>query len=285
MGDEPNNWVFLNNEIIPTAEAGISIFDAGILHGAGLFETMRAYGGRVFRVEDHIARLLNSSAALALPLDRTREQLVDAVKQTLAANELRDARLRLTVTSGKLHGLGAEETPSATVFVTASPLQPYPDAFYQKGMTAIISNFKLSPTDPTVRHKTIGYLPRLMALQAAHQGGAGEAIWFTTENRLAEGSISNIFLVKDGKLSTPSVNDPLLPGITRKVVIELAAAAGIAVSEGALTINDLLAADEVFITNSVMEVMPVCRIERHGVGNEEPGPITQRLAMQYREGM
>jgi branched-subunit amino acid aminotransferase/4-amino-4-deoxychorismate lyase len=150
-------------------------------------------------------------------------------------------------------------------------------------MTVTISPFKVSPDDPLAGHKCTSYLPRLLALRDAHTKKCSEAIWFTTGNLLAEGAISNVFLVRGGVLATPSLDTPVLPGITRGAVLELARGDKVDTQERPLTINDLLDADEVFMTNSIMEVMPVCRVETKEIGNGKPGPVTQRLAEAYRQ--
>lgn len=275
--------VFLNDRLVNTDEASISAHDAGFLHGVGLFETMRSYKGTVFRLEDHIDRLLGSAQALQIPLSQTRSEMIMAVMSVMDANHLREARLRLTASRGSLRQVGPDSTPMSTLLVTGTPLEPYPPELYAKGMTAAITDYKQNPFDPTAGHKTTNYLPRLLALQQAKAKGAGEALWFTTSNYLAEGSISNVFIVFDGKLLTPPLTTPVLPGIARKVVMELAQQHHIKCLEQPLVIKELLGASEVFITNSIMELMPVCRVERHSVGDERPGPIYKQLHDLYRQ--
>ena len=274
--------VFLNGELIPASQAKVSAFDGGFLHGTGLFETMRAYAGQVYRLDEHLDRLTNSANQLSIPLAGEKDHLRKAVLQTIEANGLSEARLRLTISRGDLRS-DPDEQKVGTVLLTASQLQPYPAEFYQKGMTVVIADTKVSSSDPIARHKSTNYLSRLLVLRKAQQLKAGEALWFTELSHLAEGCISNVFLVKDNRLLTPSLAEPILPGITRAAVLELAQADNIAVSEQPLTIDDLLGAQEVFLTNSIMEIMPVCRIEKHVVGNEKPGPITGRLAELYQQ--
>ncbi|NIA07490.1 MAG: branched-chain amino acid aminotransferase [Actinobacteria bacterium] len=270
--------VFLNGELIPASEAKVSVFDGGFLHGAGLFETMRAYAGKVYRLDEHLDRLLNSANKLAIPVAGNKDDLHDAVVQTLEANGLDEARLRLTVSWGDLRS-----DPKGTTLITASQLQPYPADFYKKGLAIVISDSKVNSSDPVARHKSTNYLARLLVLRKAQQLKAGEALWFSESNHLAEGCISNVFLVKDNKLLTPSLAEPILPGVTRAAVLELAKAEKIPVSEQSLTIDEVLAAEEIFLTNSIMEIMPVCRVEKHAVGNEGPGPITKQLAQLYQQ--
>ena len=270
--------VFLNGELTPASEAKVSVFDGGFLHGAGLFETMRAYAGKVYRLDEHLDRLLISAKELAIPVNGQKDDLRDAVVQTLKANELKEARLRLTVSWGDLRS-----DPEGTILITASQLQPYPAEFYSKGMSIVISDSKVSSSDPVARHKSTNYLSRLLELRKAQQLKAGEALWFTESSHLAEGCISNVFLVKDNKLLTPSLDEPILPGITRAAVLKLARAENIALGEQTLTIEELIAADEVFLTNSIMEIMPVGRIEKHVVGDGRDRTMTKQLTDLYRQ--
>jgi len=277
--------VYLNKRLVSADRARVSVFDAGIQHGVGLFETMRAYSGSVFRLSDHIDRLKDSARDLSLVLDRDVTDFRKAIDRLLEANGLTDARVRLTVTGGSVrlgvHKGQAQGPP--TVLITAAATKTYPQQYYQNGMTVLITDYRVSGHDPIARHKTVSYLPRLMALRKAQQAGVGEAIWFTTDGHLAEGSISNIFMATAGKLQTPGLQLPILPGVTRKVVLEIAQREGIEVQEGQFTIKQLLAAEEVFVTNSIMEVMPVTHIERHVVGTGQVGKLTSRIMQRYRE--
>lgn len=280
--------VLLNGELVPEDQATITVFDGGLLHGAGLFETMRAYGGVVFRLDDHLTRLQASGQALSL-FDMTDDDLqsvADGLGRLLERNELADARVRLTMTSGDMRPApDGNRQPASTLLATAIPVVAYPDELYQKGMTVLISKYKQSRQDPTCGCKTLGYLPRLMSLRMAQANRCGEALWFTHENLLAEGAVSNVFIVAGDVLKTPPVDTPVLPGVTRKAVIELAESEGITVQEIPLTINDLLDADEVLLTNSIMEIMPVCRVEARAIGKEKPGPVTGKLADLYHRAV
>lgn len=275
-------YVFLNNALTDSDQAAVSIHDAGLLHGIGLFETMRSYAGRVFRLDDHLDRLFHSAAALNIPVTQQKLEIENGIGELLGANQLTDARLRLTLTRGNIKNASPENPSPSTLFITAAPLTPYPPEYYNKGMTVIVSNYKQNPHEPTAGHKTINYFNRLLALQQAQLKQAGEALWFTTANHLAEGCISNVFLVHNEVLLTPPLATPVLPGIIRKLVLELARQNGIKAEEKSLTIHDLLQASEVFLTNSIMELMPVTRIEKHAVGNEKPGPLYQKLHDLYR---
>jgi branched-chain amino acid aminotransferase len=273
------NKVFLNNEIVESAAAQISSADAGFLYGAGLFETMRASNGVVFALDDHLDRLFASAEKLKINLRGDRKYLADAVYQTLNANELKEARIRLTATSGAINAEKAEPT----LLVTAVGFEPYPKEYYDKGIIVVLNSYRQNPLDVLSGHKTTSYFSRISALAVAHQKRAAEAIWFTVDGRLAEACISNVFLVKDSVLLTPSLKAGILPGIARKTVLELAGENSIKAEEKELTIDDLLGADEVFITNVIMQVMPVVAVESHNVGNSKPGALTKRVSSLYIE--
>ena len=292
-------FAWINGSFVDEDSATISVRDTGLLHAAGAFTTLRAYGGRPFKVERHLRRLRDTCEALFNPLQKKDAALAAAAEELLAKNGLTDARLRLTVTRGRaqadpLHGTRLEPT----VLLTAAALEPYPQEYYAKGMTVIaLDEQKLNPYDLQAGHKTLNYLSRLSALREANRRGAGEALWFNVYNFLQSGSITNVFLVKAGALHTPPTNEELrdkdvrevtaypksnvLPGVTRSVVFDLAAEANVGVVRRGLTISDLLEADEVFVTNSNMGVMPVCRVERKAIGDDKPGSVTRDLMAAY----
>jgi branched-chain amino acid aminotransferase len=271
--------VFLNDKIVDSDQACVPAADGGLLYGAGLFETMRSRNGAVFRLADHLDRLTTSATALAIEHSYTKDRLAEAVQQTLAANELADARIRLTLTSGSM--VQSEDQHHCTLLVTATSFQPYPDQCYKSGVLAVLCPFRQSSTDPTCGHKTTSYYSRLLALRAAHSNGAAEALWFTTDGRLAEGCVSNVFLVKDSVLYTPALTTPVLPGIARKTVLEIAQQQAIQLVEKDLHIQAVLEADEVFLTNVIMEVIPVVSIEKHTVGDGKVGPMAAKLREEF----
>lgn len=273
-------WVTLNGRLMPADEARISVFDSGLMQGIGLFETMRAYNGRILRLERHLERLINSANKLGWCNPPEIGGLRDSIEQVLAATEQTEARVRLTVTTGTLRSNECD-LPELTVIAAASPGVQYPADFYRKGVTALISNYRQGHADPTVGHKTTSYFARLASLREAHAKGAFEALWFTYDNRLAEGAISSVFLVRGRELLTPPLDTPVLPGITREVVLEIAADLRITARQQMLMLDDLLSADEVFLTNSLMELMPVVRVEREPIGSEKPGEITARIFEAY----
>ncbi len=276
--------VFLNGEFIKASDATISIFDGGFLHGAGLFETMRADHGHVFRLQPHLDRMINSATALGLPITLESLPKANDFDKLIAENDLKTARLRMTVTVGSMHPSDVEsDKPALTVCVTASSLPAYPPELFRHGMKVMITTYTQSTTDPLIGHKTINYLPRLLALRKAREFNCGEAFWFTPQNYLAEGCISSVFVVKDNAIATPPLDTPVLPSVTRSAVLEIAEREGIEHHEKTLNINELLGADEVFITNSSMQVVPVCSVEKTDIAEGKPGPMTARLRQLYIE--
>jgi D-amino acid aminotransferase len=271
--------IFLNDGVVDYAQASISCADGGFLYGAGLFETMRASNGVVFALDDHLDRLFNSANKLNINIRGDRKFLADAVYETLNANELKEARIRLTATSGAM----SAENPEPTLLITAVKFEPYPKSYYDKGVLVILNSYRQNPQDVLIGHKTTSYFSRIFALSIAHQKRAAEALWFTTEGLLAEGCVSNVFIVKDSVIYTPSLKAGILPGIARKMVLNLAGKNSIKTEEKELTIDDLLGADEVFITNVCMQVLPVIGIEAHNVGNAKPGPVTKKISALYTE--
>jgi len=286
-----SDYISINGQLTPYDDARIAPFDAGLLHGAGLFETLRVRNGKIFRGAEHLARITASAAVMNLPFTLGLGQLQEMMADLLEVNGLTDARARLTITRGDLHEATAEQPePPVTLMLSASAFAPYPAALYEKGLTAIIAPYKQNPESPLCGHKTTSYVDRLMALREAQKLKAGEALWFAAgTNFLAEGSISNVFIVdKDGVLATPPLHVPektnqrlCLPGITRQVVLGLATEMNVLPHERMITITELLAAKEVFVTNAIMGVMPVTHIEKHNVGNEKPGELTMKLHAAY----
>jgi len=273
--------VFLNDKLVDINKACISVTDSGFLYGAGVFETMRACNGVVFAVSDHLDRLFFSVKALAIENSYERKFITDAIYKTLEANNLSDARLRLTVTSGPMSA--SQQRPKSTLVIAATELQPYPSEYYKNGVLVVLCPFRQNLSEPIYGHKTTSYFSRMIALKSAHQKLAAESLWFTVDNRLAEGCISNVFLVKDSAIYTPAIRTPVLAGVARKTVCELALRNSIKLVEKDLYIDDLLGADEIFLTNVIMQIMPVNAVERHTVGEGKVGPVTQKLMKYFDE--
>jgi branched-subunit amino acid aminotransferase/4-amino-4-deoxychorismate lyase len=259
----------------------ISASDAGFLYGSGLFETLRVEQGVVFGLDRHLDRLYHSAEQLAFLMTRTKDSLKQAIAELLKANDLTQARMRLTVSAGS--PTGTEDMPDPTILITAVPLTPYAEVCYSKGILAILCPYRQNPADPLAGHKSTSYFSRMMGLRLAHQKQAAEALWFTTDGYLAEGCVSNVFLVRDGALLTPPLGTPVLPGVARQTVCDLADTHHLDLQETALRIDDLLGADEVFITNVIMKIMPVVSIEQHTVGQGTVGPVTQNVMGLFDE--
>ncbi|MEX2673143.1 MAG: aminotransferase class IV [Phycisphaeraceae bacterium] len=286
--------VYLDGQFIDAEDAKLSIFDAAVQHGVGLFETMHAYHGRVFQLDAHIARLVHSAGELGLTHRLKEKPLREAVEMTLTKNKLTEGRqrLRLTVTGGDLAMLSAAragkgaEAQQPTICITPSEATVYPEGFFTEGVTVVIADPKANPFDPTAGHKTINYWVRLRSLMQAAQAGAAEALWFSVTNHLAGGAVSNALLVKDEQLYTPiargeevsgSLPSAVLPGVTRAAVLELAEELDLPVHRKMLTINDVLEADELMLTNTSWGILPVVRVEKETIGDGRLGKTTQQL--------
>jgi branched-chain amino acid aminotransferase len=273
--------VFLNNSVVDKDKAAIPVDDGGLLYGAGLFETMRSYNGKIAGLDMHLDRLFSSARKLGLMHNFKKDFLTDAVYQTLTANELEDARLRLTATSGPMTAEAEKINPR--LLITAAKLEGYPEEYYEKGVMVVLCPFRQNVTDPLSGHKTLNYFTRMLALRLGQQKKAAEVLWFTTDNRLAEGCISNVFLVKDSVIYTPKLDTPVLDGIVRRYVFDIARENSFEIKEKDLSLDDTLDADEVFLTNSIIEVLPVANIEKHTVGKGKPGEITKKIYQDYKK--
>ena len=269
-------WLYLDGELVAAEQAALPALDRGLLFGYGLFETMRSYGGRVFRLAQHYRRLEMGADVLAIPVPLTLAALEKAADATLARNGLAGARLRLTVTAGPEGG-------SPSVLLTAREVTEYPPELRRRGMAAVVSAVRRNETSPLAGVKSLNCLDNLLAREDAKRRGAGEAILLNTRGFIAEGAASNVFLVRDGKLLTPGIEAGALPGITRQAVLELAVAEGLAAEEADLSPGDLAAAAEAFLTGSVMEVMPLVSVDGKPLSAGRPGPLTERLAAGYRD--
>ncbi len=286
--------VWLNGKLIDRDDARISIFDAGLQHGVGLFETMLMRNSRLFRAKAHMERLADSAKQLLLTERLRTDSLIEAIELIIKENGLSDARVRLTITGGDLNLLQsqAKSAVDPTILIVAQPPTQYPDSFFEKGVRVAIADGRDNPFHPMAGHKTLNYWPRIRALQTAGGAGAGEALWFTVSNHLASGCVSNIFLVKDGTLFTPiargeeqqgAIPSCVLPGITRRAIIELAEQKDVTCLTRMLDIEDLLGADEVFLTNSSWGVLPVVSVEKEAIGDGAVGGLTQTLRDAWLE--
>jgi branched-chain amino acid aminotransferase len=273
-----NLQVWLNGEFVPREEAMVSAFDRSFLYGDGLFETVRAYAGTPFKLAGHLKRLAASGEALGIvPPDG----LADAATELIERNGLSDAYVRITVSRGTHAGALAPDEPLApTVLIEAKPLHPYPAELYERGAALTVSSLAHDSASPLRRHKTTSYLVSILAKREAKERGVDEALLLDPAGNVAEGATSNVFCVRGGELLTPSLDLNILPGLTRATVIDLARGAGIAVREERFGLAALTSANEAFLTNSLMEVMPVRFVDDHAFA-PAPGPVTQSLAAAY----
>jgi branched-chain amino acid aminotransferase len=273
--------VYLNGSLVSRDRARISPLDYGFLYGFGLFETMRAYNGRIFRIESHLKRLEYAASILGLQIDVT--ELKEAAQDTIYANQLQDARIRITVSAGEGEMVPDPTTcTNPTVMVTAGQYHPYPEQTYDRGFSVSISSIRRNSGSLLAELKSTNYLESLLARQKARSSGFDDAILLNDKGLLAEASTSNIFIVSGGILRTPGKQNGLLSGITRDIVLKLALQIGIDIAEQDIELDELVHADEIFLTNSLIEVMPVTRIDMKPVGNGKPGPVTRKMMEAYR---
>ncbi len=272
--------VYLNGNLVPFSQASISPLDYGFLYGYGLFETTRAYGGRVFRLDKHLSRLAGSAEILGIPT--ITADLKEAVTATLQANKLSDARIRITVSIGE-GGIAPDpdQCQKPTVLIIAEHYKPHPEYVYNTGFRAIVSSLVRYSRSPLSSIKSANYLENMLAKQEAITAGADEAIRLNENGFLTEASMSNIFLITDDKLMTPPLESGILPGITREAVIELADWLGISTIERDITIEELFRVREAFLTNSLIEIMPLIEIDGKPVASGKPGLLTRRLRTEY----
>ncbi len=276
--------IFIDGKLVDEQKAKVSVFDHGLLYGDGVFEGIRAYHGRVFKLKEHIDRLFYSAKAILLEIPMSPAELMQATVATLKANKLRDGYVRLVVTRGVGNlGLNPRSCQQPTVFIIAGKIQIYPEALYVKGMEIV--------TVPTVRNlhsalnpaiKSLNYLNNILAKIEANNAGVEEAVMLNSEGFVAECTADNLFILKNGELLTPPLSAGALYGITRGTVMDLAAQAGLKVSEPNLTRFDLFNADECFLTGTGAEIMPVIKIDGRVIGGGKPGPLTIKLISDYK---
>ncbi len=281
--------IYLNGRLVTRFRAKLSPFDHGFLYGYGLFETMRAYGGHIFRLDSHLARLRCSAESIGLTnsvltAEEGSQSLKAACVATLQANKLNDARIRLTVSAGEGDMMPDPGTCSSpTALITAQNLTPLPPEKYEAGFKAAISSLRRNSQSPLSRLKSTCYMENVLARTAARAAGYDEAIFLNEQGYLAEGSMTNVFLVSHGELITPCFESGVLPGITRDAVLEIARTSHVKAMERWVELNELIGAQEAFLTNSILEVMPLVSIEGRPIGTGKPGKLTRDLLFAYRK--
>lgn len=278
------NLIYVNGKYVPANEAAVSVFDHGFLYGDGVFEGIRAYGGRVFRLKEHVRRLFDSAQAIMLCIPMSQDEMAEAILETLRKNNFKDAYIRPIVTRGVGDlGLDPNKCCASTVLIIAVEWGAMYGDLYEVGLTAVtVTVRRNSPDSLPPNTKSLNYLNNIMAKIEANIKGGNEAIILDAQGRISEGSGDNIFVIKDGKIFTPyTINN--LKGITREAVIELARARGIEVLERDLGLFDLYTGDEVFVTGTAAEVAPVTRVDGRIIGGGKPGPVTRELMAAFRE--
>ncbi|HPA97937.1 MAG: branched-chain amino acid aminotransferase [Euryarchaeota archaeon ADurb.Bin190] len=276
--------IYLNGKFVPEEQATVSVFDHGFLYGDGVFEGIRAYDGRVFRLEDHVQRLFDSAKAIMLNIPLTEEEMCQAILETLRKNNLRNAYIRPIVSRGYGDlGLDPNKCPKPSVIIIAVEWGAMYGDLYEVGLTAVsVSVRRNSPDSLPPNIKSLNYLNNILAKIEANIKGGNEAIILDSRGLVSEGSGDNIFVIKDGQISTPhTINN--LKGITRAAVMDLAEIRGNPIQEKELGLFDLYTADEVFVTGTAAEVAPVTKVDGRVIGTGKPGPITKELMAAFKE--
>jgi branched-chain amino acid aminotransferase len=277
--------VWINGKLFDKADAKISVFDHGLLYGDGVFEGIRIYSGTIFRFREHIERLYESARHILLEVPLNREQMAQAVLDTVKANAKQDGYIRLVITRGAGSlGLDPNKCSDPQIIVIVDDISLYPAEFYEKGLHVITASIiRNHPNALNPRIKSLNYLNNILAKIEADRAGCQEAIMLNHIGEVAECTADNLFVVKHGLLRTPPLAAGILEGITRNAVIDLAHAAKITVQEMALTRHDIYSADECFLTGTAAEVAPIAECDGRPIGNGKPGPITRQLRERFHQ--
>ncbi len=277
--------VYLNGHFVPEQEAKVSILDHGLLYGDGIFEGIRAYHGRVFKLNEHLIRLYESAKTIGLNIGVDISEMQEIVLETLRRNNFQDAYVRLVVTRGKGDlGLDPNNCPKAAIFCITDKLALFPESLYHNGMeikTVATRRNNVDSLNPRI--KSLNYLNNILARMEANLAGAAEAVMLNQEGYVCEGTGDNIFIVKRGVLLTPPIYVGILEGITRNTVLELAETAGIPTKQELFTRHDLYNADEVFLTGTAAELIPVIKVDGRVIGKGAPGTLFNRLLPLFRD--
>jgi branched-chain amino acid aminotransferase len=275
--------IYINGKFFDKADAKISVYDHGLLYGDGVFEGIRVYDGKVFRLHQHIERLYDSARSIYLEIPLSREQMIDATERTVQINQKRNGYIRLLVTrgSGSL-GLDPRKTTDPQVIIIVDDISLYPPEVYENGLEIVTAaTVRIPPNALNPRIKSLNYLNNIMAKVEGVRAGCLEALMLNHKGEVAECTGDNIFVVKHGILKTPPPDACILEGVTRNAVLELARAADIPVQETALTRHDVFVADECFLTGTAAEVIAVIKCDGRVIGNGKPGPITRQMRERF----
>lgn len=281
-----NKLIYLDGKLVKQEDAKISVFDHGLLYGDGVFEGIRAYNGRVFRLKEHLARLRNSAKAISLDIHLSNDELQDAVLLTIKSNKLRDAYVRLVVTRGVGDlGLDPKNCKKSTIFIIVDKIKLYPAEFYTNGLAVVTVTIRRnSPNSINPSIKSLNYLNNILAKIESSRSGVPEAIMLNKDGYVAECTGDNIFILKDNALLTPPTWAGALPGITREAVMEIARSKlKLLVKEDIFTTYHIYTADECFLTGTAAEIVPVTKVDNRTISNGKPGKVTLELMREFRE--
>ncbi len=277
------NFIFLNGKIIPETDGNISSGDRGFLYGDGIFETFRSYGRTPFKLDEHIERMRHSAKRLMIAFEYTNTEIAETIKTLTDKNNIQDAYIRITLSRGEGSGaLQMSDSLRSTILIQVKTFTPYDMKLYDEGMSLAVSDCRRSTSCPISRHKSTNLLKSILLKEEANKKATHETIILNTDGYVAECIVSNIFMISGGSVITPSLDTNILPGITRRTVLDICKESSIPTGEERFKVETLLNADEVFITNSLMEIIPVSKIDDYKIGKTIPGKITQQLMNAYK---
>jgi branched-chain amino acid aminotransferase len=277
--------IYIDGKFYSEANAKVSVFDHGLLYGDGIFEGIRFYNGRVFRLEQHLERLWNSARSICLEIPTTRQEMTEALLETIRQNHLRDGYIRLVVTRGVGNlGLNPEQCKNPSVIIIVATIALYHEDFYRKGLSIVtVATRRSNPASLNPAVKSLNYLNNVMARIEANLASADEALMLNDAGNVAECTADNVFIIKHGRIFTPPITAGALQGITRSVVFDIAGDFDLKVIEADFTRHDIFVADECFLTGTAAEIVPVVKADGRIIGNGKPGPITTRIVARFRE--
>ena len=279
-----SRMVYINGKLLPQEQAVVSVFDHGLLYGDGVFEGIRTYNGVSFKLKEHVERLFESAKAIWLEIPISRPEMTKAINDTVQTNSIKDGYVRVIVTRGAgALGLDPKKTSNPQVIIIADTIQLYPKEMYEKGMPIVTaSTIRNHPNALNPRIKSLNYLNNILGKIEGAQAGCVEALMLNHKGEVAECTGDNIFVVKGGVVSTPPKDAGILEGITRNAVIELSHKLGITIHEVSMTRYDVYTADEVFLTGSAAEMIPVTKVDDRVIGSGKPGPVYARLLKEFQ---
>jgi branched-chain amino acid aminotransferase len=277
--------IFIDGKFYSEADAKVSVFDHGLLYGDGIFEGIRFYNGRVFRLEQHLDRLWKSARSICLHIPMTQKEMTEALLETIRRNNLRDGYVRLVVTRGVGNlGLNPEQCKNPSVIMIVATIALYHEDFYRKGLSIVtVATRRTNPAALNPAVKSLNYLNNVMARIEANLASADEALMLNDAGNVAECTADNVFVIRQGQIFTPPITAGALQGITRSVIFEIGSELDIKVTEADLTRHDIFVADECFLTGTAAEIVPVVKADGRIIGNGKPGPITTRIIARFRE--